>query len=485
MFFYCFISLAISKQNENLAQHNKKPPFKSIDTKVVSIQKSRSVMYEETCQPKVSSKSRNQQKITDNSRRSHNQSNTKFARPCSEEIAQQKEYTVLAAIHSEKQINSKISTSEKSKRNLIQPFNKISPPSPPSPPSPQSLFGSVTTSSNSIPSPHVRDGSFNTSISLEIPQSSLKDRFDVNCNKYPSSIDHLTTPQSTLNDSSCLKTIQSEPPLSAFSGGVIALNQKSKGVAINLVPEDEESQRTKQVLQKAIRPPPGLAPPPGFMPDALNVNEGQVNEISLLDQLVLHPAGKSDLLGDILPGMAMSGNSMLPALLSDSQDQIEDDDLLGIVDHGNGESNIGEKPVFDVMKYLNFLDNPVQGETIEFEGGISEAVSNLSGEANNTTSTLNYSSVPTGVPANPWGGARRPRALAYGIEVENNTNSEINEKGNRAQEISDNREIPLLTPAIILGQARSSTDRDSIDLIGKKKDDYLPDASFFSDLLGE
>jgi len=145
--------------------------------------------------------------------------------------------------------------------------------------------------------------------------------------------------------------------------------------------------------------------------------------------------------------------------LSHQADVDDDLPLYGFHHHADLDDDkplLGVGQDFNVMNFLSFLD----------EGVHAEESSNIPTEEENN-STFLYGSSNTPVQANPWGGTRESRALAYGIEVE---------AGNNKEGINGNNGMQLLTPSIILGQNSSSNDRE--------KDEVVEDGIFdFANLL--
>ncbi len=204
--------------------------------------------------------------------------------------------------------------------------------------------------------------------------------------------------------------------------------------------EQTEKQGTHEFGKPPLRPPPGLAPPPGF------TNSDKL-QISTADQeFTTQPASNSS--------TVLAYNPILSNLLYDQEDvESPDDELLVAKEDQRGVDNddkvlLGLGEDFDVMNFFSFLDEGVQKERRNSNGSI---------EDGNYSSML-YETKNKTVQANPWSGTQRPRALAYGIEVE---------VGNGREADRGQNDIQLLTPSMILGQdlnvGENEDDKNEVD----------------------
>lgn len=216
--------------------------------------------------------------------------------------------------------------------------------------------------------------------------------------------------------------------------------------------------------KQVIRPPPGLAPPPGFggaavcsqaplsLDSPIQYNREE-NRIGVNESDV-------ELLANVLNGE--NALSLSPARGSEvhliaEREEIRTEHLMpGIVQDSN------------VMNFLTFLDESIDDgddHSETDEGDIRPII----GEE------TNYEPLPLygGLSNNPWSDSTRtPRAFAYGFGVEQGGRNDTNEIESKVMDPT------LLTPALIFGHAPRESDDDQV----KAADSFDADA-FFSDLL--
>ncbi len=297
-------------------------------------------------------------------------------------------------------------------------------------------------------------------------------------------------------------TVQEDDSFSVSGGSLSSTSQFSHVESVNHIAKD------KQTQSNFFRPPPGLAPPPGF---------ASTDKLPIPSPENIIPTNNFTTSQDDSE-MSLSHNSLLSSLLSSQQDFTDresnlgtlradsveniqseldgDKPLLGLGQDLNVENNQhdadDEKPLlglgqdFNVDKSQPELDDevPLLGLGQDFgventqpdvddekpllglgqedfnvmnflsflDDGIhaddsihADENTNVPIEEENNRSLL-YGSNNTSVQANPWERSGKSRALAYGIDVEAGNNG-------------DNG-IQLLTPSIILGQNSSSTDQE-------------------------
>jgi len=233
-----------------------------------------------------------------------------------------------------------------------------------------------------------------------------------------------------------------------------------------------------------IRPPPGLSPPPGFASPMNAVNstsevsiDGGEKSVGVVPPSIVSPHIKDSVLFEAVlidssskltkdcknteEVRILSPEEIDPLLLGKdpkvkkSSNPIEDEPLLGL-----GHD-------FNVMNFLNFLEDNVTDDGKSEQDKIDDAVGLSSLDTNNALATLSYNSMPSSIRSNPWGGdPETSRALAYGIEVEGESENDVEEH---------------LTAARIFGIDGLTTDGDDLDM---KKDELFED-SFFNNLLQE
>lgn len=244
----------------------------------------------------------------------------------------------------------------------------------------------------------------------------------------------------------------------------------------------EESKQDSNML----RPPPGLAPPPGFAssdmlhlplsedrlsPDKLIPPIPEVSDLplsydgGLLSNLLVNQDEVQLSSNNIQDDARYSHfdhdeNTILPVLAQETPtfmqktDGEEDTHLLRwgqeeAYDRSDGSDDmllLGLGQDFNVMDFLSFLDEGVQEEAAQTED---ESI----GENDLYNSNMHGSNHPK-ILLNPWGGSGKPRALAYGIEVE----PENNKDG-----LNGDGDLQLLTPSMILGQNLLSTEKEEIE----------------------
>ena len=205
-----------------------------------------------------------------------------------------------------------------------------------------------------------------------------------------------------------------------------------------------------------FRPPPGLAPPPGFANEDLNDN------ILVDDQEV-----KGDAILALHSNKNTADNSLLAKLLDEKNALLLDPLNRNLGEEESPSSHnllMGAGQDLNVMNILTFLDESMDNSNFADDDDERQL------EDANFEPLALYGSLGTGVGSNPWSDSRPPRAFAYGFGVERNTD-ESNTEG-------DTAEPPLLTPSLFLGHhggGESDTEQDN----GAAFD---ADA-FFSDLL--
>ncbi len=245
------------------------------------------------------------------------------------------------------------------------------------------------------------------------------------------------------------------------------------------------SEESKQ--NNMLRPPPGLAPPPGFAssdmlhlplsedrlsPDKLIPSIPEVSDLplsydgGLLSNLLVHQDEVQLSSNTIQEDTRYSHfdhdeKTILPVLPQETPtfmqmtDGEEDNHLLRWGQEEAHERSDGSDDMlllglgqdFNVMNFLSFLDEGVQEEAAQTEE--ESAVEN-----DLYNSNIHGSNQPK-IQLNPWGGGSgKPRALAYGIEVE----PENNKDG-----LNGDGDLQLLTPSMILGQNLLPTDKDEIE----------------------
>ena len=204
--------------------------------------------------------------------------------------------------------------------------------------------------------------------------------------------------------------------------------------------EQKEQEGNRDQHKCYLRPPPGLAPPPGFTNnDKLQVQTDQ--------QLTTESSSN--------PNMPLVYNPILSNLLLD-QSEVDSpgNEIIALKEDpdiaGGDEVLLGVGEHFDVMNFFSFLDEGVHAES---------DAPNLPGENGNYTS-VRYDSNNKSLHSNPWGGTQTPRGLAYGIEVETGSDKDVNR---------DDEGIQLLTPTMILGQDLNAGKYDEKDE-GEKED---------------
>jgi hypothetical protein len=252
-----------------------------------------------------------------------------------------------------------------------------------------------------------------------------------------------------------------------------------------------------------IRPPPGLSPPPGFFSESstsLQESENSRKPSSTLFDTSSQTASTIDQVGDVksscsgnetieISGMeyyarpsstpsergadndldfALPNNDLLMSLLGDDQEpNIITGDCLFYKEEPK-LSNESEQQVsspllglgqdINVMDFLSFLDDGEKSDNT------------LSGDDNISSLRYDYGGAPSSLQSNPWReSSQTPRALAYGIEVEQ-------EKLGYATS-----EIPLLTPAFVLGNAETPTHQHEDEEEADEK--YLNGDPFLASLL--
>jgi hypothetical protein len=231
-------------------------------------------------------------------------------------------------------------------------------------------------------------------------------------------------------------TIQEDDSFSVSAESISSASQFSEVESVSQPLQD------KQIIagRDLFRPPPGLAPPPGFAstdklqiptPDHTLIPSKQLSSTSEVPDLPLPP------------------NSLLSTLLGNQEDFNLSDNDINLQERQDeaarytdteDDKPLGSGPEFNVMNFLSFLDEGVHTHDEGSNARIEDE----------THSSMLYGTSITTVQSNPWGGSGKPRALAYGIEVE---------AGNNKEGINGNDGIQLLTPSIILGQNNDSLDR--------------------------
>jgi len=210
------------------------------------------------------------------------------------------------------------------------------------------------------------------------------------------------------------------------------------------------SHQQQHLVTKHARDNERIRPPPGFSNiDKLKVST--IAENSTSSESLQESGGLSDL--------TMSQNALFSTLLGSNIEEHTSTDIPtklseNILNEGPDEKNqmndqdehrfasFGQD--LNVMNFFSFLDEGVHADRANDESKTTRVEENC-----------NYNSIPlfgatnSSVQANPWSDTGKPRALAYGIEVEQESNKDVGDIHNRVQ---------LLTPSMILGQNNESLD---------------------------
>jgi len=257
--------------------------------------------------------------------------------------------------------------------------------------------------------------------------------------------------------------------------------------ALSVIGEEYESHNLP------IRPPPGLSPPPGFSSPATPKRKSNKNATDSLEK-------SSDMSSPSIVSPHIKDSNLFEAVLLNSTSKLGEElkytneSLLSppkqidpfLIGRGSGVKGsevekipkpIEDEPLlglgndFDVMGFLNFLeDKAVDDENME-QDKIDDALGLMPLSTNNTLSSLNYNTMPSSthsssIRSNPWGGEQQtPRALAYGIEVEGEAENDL-EAHLHTQRIFDMNGV--------------TSDGDNPDM---KKDEFIEEDAFLSNLL--
>ena len=250
-----------------------------------------------------------------------------------------------------------------------------------------------------------------------------------------------------------------------------------------------------------IRPPPGLSPPPGFFPESNESSQSSENNRkspSRLFNVSSQTASNIDQVSDIKSSpsknerndisemesapvsaptergadndiaSALRSNDIRMSLLGDDQEPnvITGECLFNQEERRHSIENeqvtsplLGLGQNINLMDFLSFLDG---GENTENTHPSDDNVSSL---------RYDYGGGPSSLQSNPWReSSQTPRALAYGIEVE--------------QEKLDytTSEIPLLTPDFLLNNNETPTQHGVEDKADEK---YYGDPFLASLLQGD
>lgn len=217
----------------------------------------------------------------------------------------------------------------------------------------------------------------------------------------------------------------------------------------NVIVTPASSPKTQE--KYSVRPPPGLAPPPGFGDTSFSSPKKDiiVENTQQMETTTLKSSGSGvDLLAQVL-----DSNSSLTLSPLNEKRQMEDSDidlsklLPGIGDQEN-----------NVLNYLNFLEDPKE-ESLGEE------------QRNGNFGALRLYGGLSSVSNNPWSDSNpTPRAFAYGFDVRSEGDENDVDRG--YAEVNPN----LLTPSAILGNIDSDDEQEDA------ADTFDADA-FFSDLL--
>jgi len=193
-----------------------------------------------------------------------------------------------------------------------------------------------------------------------------------------------------------------------------------------------------------IRPPPGLSPPPGFpspMSEKRRARKVSSDCRSMLSDLV-SPA--------TMPPKDVLGRSLFEAAIIDSSSKLGGEELNNttekypplppeldplFMEKGDGISNpsklIENEHDFNVMNFLEFLEDDAANNEKEKIDDTDDTLGLSATGKSNMNSLLRYSTVssnslPSIIRSNPWGSEpETSRALAYGIEVEGESENDV------------------------------------------------------------
>lgn len=217
-------------------------------------------------------------------------------------------------------------------------------------------------------------------------------------------------------------------------------------------------------MTHSIRPPPGLAPPPGFGLQAPVDTSNTSSPVKRED----HPQSidENDALRQSLENFTKANTVMDAALLNPDSGTFD-----GVDDQDEAKPMLGIGQDLNVMNFLNFLDE-------SFDQGADDDGADDEGESPALTEDNNYAPLSLNlgglaglsVSKNPWADSHTPRAYAYGFEVE--------QIGKGGLDNEDQSGADLLTPSMILGQ--NGTDPE-----GEKDEDSFDADTFFSSLLND
>jgi hypothetical protein len=243
--------------------------------------------------------------------------------------------------------------------------------------------------------------------------------------------------QSTTSPSGSIRTLIFSELQSSSNRTLISTeeSEESSLLTISPIPDFGKPQ---------FRPPPGLAPPPGF------ANE-DITNVANVDQ------GLKDL--PTVPSI----DAVLAKLL-DEKNTLSLQPLEEEIPAENPFIGLGQD--MNVMNFLTFLD-----ESMENDNGDDNDDRQVQVEDTNYEALPFYGGLSAGVGSNPWSDSRTPRAFTYGFGVEQGDDGDSNIEG-------DVVDTALLTPSLILGH-NGCPDSDTEQENGGAFD---ADA-FFSDLL--
>jgi hypothetical protein len=277
--------------------------------------------------------------------------------------------------------------------------------------------------------------------------------------------------------------------------------------------------RSGEIVRK-IRPPPGLAPPPGFggtetFNAALDLSSTSLHPPSLMEL----PAATQDYsppLSSILPinldrppeveqTAAKTTGTALDQLYSTSSTslfhtiratdehtfEVSHKDLTGHLHHDSSASlEALATPILQATASSS-SQNPEQSRT-SFSGAGFDVMSfldNLLDEsANRNISDPSGAAAPFSISSDPWGGPQSSRAAAYGISVADDEGDDDDDDDDGivqailATPRSGSEPIPLLTPQALAGAALNHA--VNVDEGDKSKHDY-DSGDFYARLLGE
>ncbi len=280
-------------------------------------------------------------------------------------------------------------------------------------------------------------------------------RDDENYSKYSASED---IKQRSNSPGVSIRTFSSEPKSSSNRTLVSSEGSEESSLAtmISISP-------TPEVGKSHFRPPPGLAPPPGFASEDFTSTSSDYQGQDLPALPFVDASNNSLFNNNSDNGKGHNDGTSLLAKLLDENNALSLQPLEEEVPVENPLIEVGQD--MNVMNFLTFLDESMDKSNGEDEGNYEHQVQ----EDNNYEALPLYGGLSAGVGNNPWSDARTPRAFTYGFEVEQGSDGESID--------GDVVDTSLLTPGLILGHNGGDSDTE------RENGGAFDADAFFSDLL--